>query len=331
MKLKWISILSLCLCLLSCFSPLAHAQNLLDDNLDEDKAEDTPLSAEKGPPLVNESIKKISRSQKIFILTNDNQAYGSGDFISLLIQNKLVCRALVAKNSDEKLAGIKIIKIYSLDLWKQLSPGKDVQVLRGDDSFYSSPKLVEKTKEKKGKNVDKIQSEDDLYNSTKLDEDDSTVEENSKRKIKTDNLLALNVGMIDGVDETGAGTRYTHLNGTWAYQIADNVFSEFTLGSNTVRDLPAIGIDTRMVSYSVRLKYTISAPFYSYIQPYVGYQVITAQSPGAESVSEFEMVDKLKKSRVIAGATILRRIVPGWFARVDFGSDILNGGLLLEF
>jgi hypothetical protein len=86
-----------------------------------------------------------------------------------------------------------------------------------------------------------------------------------------------------------------------------------------------------MVAYSARLKYTISAPFYCYIQPYLGYQIITAQSPGAQFPLELALVDQLKKSRIVGGATLLRRIVPGWFVRVDFGSDLINGGLLLEF
>lgn len=314
--------------------PESFAQNILDDNLDEDQGlentNDIPL--EKAPPLVEETIKSISNSQKIFVISNDNQAFSNGDFISLLLNNKLVARAIVAKNTETKLSGIKIVKVYSLELWKTLNAGKEVQILRGDDSYFSAQKIAEKNAKKKAEDNSKLKSEDDLYNSTTFaDGDDASMDENSKRQIKTDNLLAVNVGLIDGVSDTGATTRYTHLNGSWAYQIADNIWTEFVVGSNTIRDLPALGIDTRMVAYSVRAKYTIEAPFYSYIQPYLGYQVVTAQSPGAETDAEFLMVDQLKKSRVIAGASILRRIVPGWFVRVDFGSDLINGGLQLEF
>ncbi len=91
-----------------------------------------------------------------------------------------------------------------------------------------------------------------------------------------------------------------------------------------------------------KLKYTFNAPFYSYIMPYVGYQVIQVDSPGAgvddgtgipqETLdNEILAVDDLKKSTVIFGVTVLKRIVPGWFIRADLGSDILNGGLTLEF
>lgn len=316
------------------FTPEAFAQNILDDNLDEDQAIDltATTSNEKAPNLAIEIIKSISSSQKIFIITNENQSFGNGDFISLLLENKLVARALVAKNTESKLSGIKIVKVYALDLWKQLFVGKEVQVLRGDDSYFSAQKIAEKNAKKKTEDTSKLKSEEDLYNSTTLaDGDDASLEENSKRHIKTDNLLALNVGMIDGVSETGAATRYPHLNGSWAYQISDNIWTEFMLGSNTVRDFPIRQIDTRMTAYSVRAKYTISAPFYSYIQPYIGYQIITAQSPGAQTTEEFALVDKLAKSRIVAGASLLRRIVPGWFLRIDFGSDLINGGLQLEF
>jgi hypothetical protein len=309
--------------------PKAFSQDVLDDNLNEDELVDAPIQ-EKGPALVTETIKTISPSQKIFILSNKNQAFSNGDFISLLLQEKLVCRALVAKVTEANLSGIKIVKIYSLDLWKLLGPGKDVQVIRGDDSYYAPQKVV--AKEDKKKAVNKVQTEDDLYNSTTVAEgDDPTLEDNSKRNIKTDNLLALNIGLIDGVDDTGATKRYSHLNGSWAYQIGDNLWTEFSLGSNTIRDLPVLGVDTQLVAYSARIKYTIAAPFYSYVQPYVGYQVISAKSPGAQTAAELALVALMKKSRVVVGATILRRIVPGWFARVDFGSDLINGGLLLEF
>lgn len=79
--------------------------------------------------------------------------------------------------------------------------------------------------------------------------------------------------------------------------------------------------------------------------PYVGYQIIQAQSPGAgvydgvstpaptqeELDQELNGVNDLKKSSLIFGVTVLKRIVPGWFIRLDMGSDLLNAGLALEF
>lgn len=332
-----------CLLLLTVSS--LHAQSVLDDIEEEDRIDST-LTGEQAPNLVAETIKVISPSKKIFILTNENQSFSKGDFISLLITNKLVCRALVAKTTDEKLSGIKIVKIYNLSLWKQLSMGKEVLVLKGDDSYYTNKEKAPQTDQPKSKKDESIlQSDEDLFNSTSLsgNEDDLSMDENSKRLIKPDNLLSLNVGLIQAQDVDGASKRFTQINGAWAYQLSDNIWGEAGVGTNTIRDYPFSGLDTRMTNITVKAKYTFDAPFYSYFQPYVGYQTILVNSPSAgqdpgdgsrtqpELDNELKLVDDLKKSTVIFGVTILKRIVPGWFIRADLGSDIINGGLTIEF
>lgn len=335
------ALFALLLSLMTSSMPL-HAQNVLDDIEEEDRTE--TASNEQAPALVSETIKVIAPSKKIFILTNENQSFSKGDFISLLLTNKLVCRALVAKTTDQKLSGIKIVKIYNLNLWKQLVTGKEVLVLKGDDSYYINK---EKAPEKKVNTNDKkdefkVQTDEDLFNSTSLgNEDDLSMDENSKRLIKPDNLISVNVGLLQGKDIDGASKRYTHFNADWGYQLSDNIWAEAGLGTNTIRDYPTTSLDTRLINITVKGKYTFSAPFYSYLQPYVGYQTILAQSPSAgqnpdnnpaiDTAKEIQMVDSLKKSSVIFGVTILKRIVPGWFIRADFGSDIINGGLSLEF
>ncbi|MDO9182842.1 MAG: hypothetical protein Q7U04_10565 [Bacteriovorax sp.] len=332
-----------CLLFLLVAMPL-HAQNVLDDVEEEDRI-DTPTSGDVAPNLVAEKIINISSSKKIFILTNENQTFSKGDFISLLLANKLVCRALVAKTNQDKLSGIKIVKIYNLALWKQLNMGKQVLVLKGDDSFYTNKDKASLKNETVKKNDSKLQNEEDLFNSTSLssDEDDLSIDENAKRLIKPDNLLSLNVGLIQSKDVDGAAKKYTQINGAWSYQLTDNIWAEIALGTNTVRDYPVPGLDTRMVNIEVKGKYTFSAPFYSYIQPYIGYQTITASSPTAgtdpgdnsrtpeQLAAELQLVQDLRVSTVIFGVTILKRIVPGWFVRADFGTDIINGGLTLEF
>ena len=333
-----------CLLLAMAFTPL-HAQNVLDD-LEEEETIDTPLSGEQAPSLVSETIKVIAPSKKIFILTNENQSFSKGDYISLLLANKLVCRALIAKTTNEKLSGIKIVKIYNLALWKQLNMGKEVLVLKGDDSYYTNKeKAPEKEKSSKKKKDDsKLQTDEDLFNSTSLsgNEDDLSMDENSKRLIKPDNLVSFNVGLIQGKDVDGSTKRYTQINAAWGYQLSDNIWGEANVGTNTIRDYPSTGLDTRLINITVKGKYTFSAPFYSYIQPYVGYQTILAQSPSAGVAdanhtdqvaldNELQLVQDLKKSSVVFGVTILKRIVPGWFVRADFGTDIINGGLSIEF
>ncbi len=105
-----------------------NAQSVLDDLSGGD---DSFNSA----PLANEKIEKISISKRIFILSNNERSFDKGDFISLIFNDDLVVRALAAKTKDNK-SGVKIIKIYNLDLWNTLRAGSDVKVLRGDDSFY---------------------------------------------------------------------------------------------------------------------------------------------------------------------------------------------------
>ena len=72
--------------------------------------------------------------------------------------------------------------------------------------------------------------------------------------------------------------------------------------------------------------------------------MITANSPGAgvedptnaeytksDYDAELQRVDALKKNSFIAGVTILKRLVPGWFLRADLGTDLIGGGIALEF
>ncbi len=336
------------LCLLLTISITnTHAQNVLDD-IEEEERIDSPIDGERAPELVTESIRSISASKKIFILTNENQSFAKGDFISLLLANKLVCRALVAKTTSDKVSGIKIVKIYNLALWKQLNSGKEVLVLKGDDSYYSnSEKSSAKDKNDVQKKDDsKLQTDEDLFNSTSLtgNDDDLSLEESNKRLIKPDNLLSFNVGLIEGKDVDGTKKNYTQISGSWTYQLADNIWAEAAAGRNTVRDLPDTGIDTSLTNIEVRAKYTLSAPFYSYIQPYIGYQTILVSSPSAGTdpdgtsgksadalAAETALVESMKVSRPIFGVTLLKRIVPGWFARADLGTDIINGGLTIEF
>lgn len=322
---------------------VAHAQNVLDDIEEEDRLESTSGSNESAPNLVSETIKVIAPSKKIFILTNDNKSFSKGDFISLLLGNKLVCRALVAKVNEDLLSGIKIVKIYNVNLWKQLKVGKEVLVLKGDDSYYSNLEKTPKETAAKNKKESKVQDEDDLFNSTTVNDDDLSLEESSKRLIKTDNLISAGVGLLSAKTAEGDSARYTHVNASWGYQLADNIWAELALGTNSVNDYPSTGLDTRLISITTKLKYTINAPFYSYIMPYVGYQIIRADSPGAGVddgtgkqtpallADELTKVDSLKKSTVIFGATVLKRIVPGWFIRADLGTDLISGGLTLEF
>ncbi len=310
------------------FSLGINAQSVLDDLSGGD---DTFNNA----PLANEKIQKISISKRIFILSNNERSYDKGDFISLIFNDELVCRALAAKTKDNQ-SGVKIIKIYNLDLWNSLRAGSDVKVLRGDDSYYRKNK-------KDNVAESKIDDEDDLFNETTVLEDSLNIDDNKKRVIKTDNLVSLVLGKIEGLDTDGSPQRYNQLNAYWAYQVDDNIYVEAGYGQNLINDYPTLGLDAKLTNMVIRGKYTISGPMFSFIQPYVGFQVLGAESPGAgqqdpvdtRSAAELELelqkVEDLKKKSIVFGVTVLKRLVPGWFFRLDLGSDLISGGFSLEF
>lgn len=288
-----------------------------------------------GPSLSTEKIEKISASGRIFILSNNSASYGKGDFISLLIDKKLVNRALVAKTTGGS-GGIKIMKLYNPELHKLLRPGMEVQVIRGDDSYF---KLKPKQAVAEEKGI--IQDEENLFDETTLLEDDLSLEDNSNRHIKTDNIISLYLAQISGVNADSGSETYTQISGAYAYQISDNFWVELGYGQNVITDYPSGSIDTTYSNLVFKIKYTVAAPLYSYLQPYAGYQTTNATSPAAgsdgegiteeEKQLELDLVDDLKKSGPIFGVTILKRLVPGWFARLDIGSDSLNFGFSLEF
>ncbi|MBT3236830.1 MAG: hypothetical protein HN353_12820 [Bdellovibrionales bacterium] len=288
--------------------------------------------------LSDEKIIKISGSKRIFILTNAADFVHPGDFISILLDEKLVARALVAKVRGA-YSGIKILKIYSMERWSRLAPGGAIQVLRGDDSYYRKSKSNQDEADES-----LIDGDEDLFNGTSiLSEDDMEMSQNKRRAIATDNIISGGYAWIQGLDNDGSSASYEQFNGSWAYQIADNVWAEFLYGENLISGYPSNGLDTKMTNMTFRIKYTIKAPLYSFIQPYVGYQSIGASSPSAgeqnslgtllqaELDAELQQVENLKKSAFVIGVTLLKRLVPGWFIRLDAGSDLISGGLSFEF
>ncbi|EQC45114.1 hypothetical protein M899_3464 [Bacteriovorax sp. BSW11_IV] len=299
-----------------------------------DDFDDTASVEEVASDLPTEKIEKISASGRIFIITNTNQSFSKGDFISLIKFNKLVTRALVAKDTNG-IAGIKILKTYSLDLFKDLRVGDEVKVLRGDDSFF-------KVKKKEETETSKINEEEDLYNEDLITEDDLDLNENKNRAIKTDNIISASLGFLDTIDKDQNSIRLNQFNASWAYQFDDNIWGEVLYGEGTQKNFPDDGLGTKITNLTVRGKYTFAGPMFTYFQPYAGFQIINADSPGAGQPDaqktdpvalqkELDLVDSLKEKRVIFGVTVLKRLVPGWFMRGDFGNDMLNVGFSLEF
>lgn len=307
----------------------ASAQSLVEDaNLS------TPSAA--GENAFNETIKIISGSKKIFILTNNNQQLGPGDFISLALDNNLAARAVVAKTHQGQV-GIKILKIYSLAQWGRLRRDQEVQIIKGDDSMFGK-KVVATTEESP---TARIKSEEDLYTGDVVVDDDIGVfDENKNRHIKPDNVVALTGAFVEAaeVDSRGGKVRANEFGISWAFQFADNYFAEGLYGRALIDNFPGDGSQTLLNHLTARLKYNFKGPLYTFFMPYIGYHTYTVSSPEAGKTNidslnreELDAIDKLKKSGPVFGITVLRRLVPGWFIKADVGSDIINVGFAIEF
>ena len=124
-----------------------------------------------------------------------------------------------------------------------------------------------------------------------------------------------------------------------AYQVDDKYLDRSLIRSSDYPRFSWRPNRYQLTSLVFRLKYTIDIPFYSFIQPYAGYQIKSAHSSGAgtgeitaqQQEEELDLVEGLQSKQFIFGITILKRLVPGWFARLDLGSDALNFGFSLEF
>ena len=313
---------------------VCNGQSVIEDIANPD--EGSSLSSSLG----NEKIEKISSSRKIYLITNNNQSFQKGDFISLIFKGTMFARALVAKDIDG-LSGIKILKVYSSETASFVRPGHPIQIIRGDDSFFRKG-VMANAGDEKGLMV---QEEEDLFNKTALWEDENNGELSGKGPslIKQDNIISVWYGQVEGANLRGESDRYDQILASWGYQVGSNIWAEVSYGQNTINDYPELGLDTRLQNISVKFKYTISTPAYSYIQPYIGYQVVAPSSPGAGKQDptrpvgpeqldlELQRLELLKKNSPVFGIGVLKRLVPGWFVKFEIGSDIMGLGLALEF
>ena len=327
MKSLQFKIIYLLLCLGLCNQLLA--QSLVDDaNLS--------MAADGSAGTFPETIKIISASKKIFILTNNNQQLGPGDFISLALDNNLAARAVVAKVHQGQV-GIKILKIYSMAQWSRLRRDLEVQIVKGDDSLFGK-KAEAKVDESA---TAKIKSEEDLYTGDVVSDDDlGLIDENKNRHIKPDNVVSLSAAYISAneVDSRGGSMKAPMFGLSWAYQFTDNYFVEGVYGRATFDNYPADSTQTLVNQVVARLKYNIKGPAYTFFMPYLGYQANTVSSPDAGNSGnpatdeeENKVIDELKKSGPVFGVTVLRRLVPGWFVKADIGTDVINLGFSIEF
>jgi hypothetical protein len=343
MKSVLIPICYLFVCLgLHLISGNALAESIVNDLGDSEQAASSSTNnavPDSIDSLPVEIIKKQSASGRILILTNANTSFEPGDYLTLLINKKRIVRGVVAKLADGQ-GGVKIVRKFSDDFPKNLRPGTKVQVIRGDDSWLDSAMSLAQNDDK-----EMAKDERDLLGETSVVEDDIAVEENSKRAIKQDNLVGASYGKWSLVDNDGEPQMFSNMNARWAYQPVDNFWGEFVYGESLMGGFPAERFDTKVRSIILRFKYTVDMPFYSCLQPYFGYQFNIPQDPGAGSCEgegcdlltqedidwETELIQKVRTNKLVFGATINKRLVPGWFITLDIGTDTMSGGLSVEF
>lgn len=311
------------------FSLQIQAQSLVEDA-------NTSVNISSRDGVFTETIKIISNSKKIFILSNNNQSLTMGDFISIALGDNLAARAIVAKVHQGQV-GVKIIKIYSLAQWAKLRRGTDVLVIRGDDSAFGK-----KDETEVAEGGARIKNEEDLFTANVVVEDDlGDFEDNSKRHIKPDNVVSISASYLTAnVPEANGGgqERSLELGFSWAYQFRDNFFAEATYGRAVLKNYPANGIATLSNRLIGRIKFNIKGPAYTFFMPYVGFQSVTISSPDASQTGdptidreESDALNNLERSGPVAGITVLRRLVPGWFVKADIGTDLIDLGFAIEF
>lgn len=286
--------------------------------------------------LFSETIKIISSSKKIFILTNGNQQLGPGDFISLVLEDKLAARAVVAKTHQGQV-GIKILKIYSVAQWGKLRRNLEVQIVKGDDSKFGK-KPENKTENEPS--LAKIRSEEDLYTADVSGDDNGVIEENKSRHIRPDNIVSIwgSYFKANEIESRGGTLSQPMFGAAWAYQFTDNYFFEVVYGRALLDNYPADSTQTLINQVVGRVKYNIKGPAYTFFMPYIGFQNVSVSSPDAgkgpsasQNEEEIAVIEELKKSGPAFGITALRRLVPGWFIKADVGTDVVNLGFSIEF
>ena len=314
-----------------------YAQSVIDDI-------STEVNQEQSSALFTERINRISSSKKIFIITNENAQLNKGDFISLLNGKDIAARALVVKIKNN-IAGIKIIKIYSLINWSKLWVGKDIQIIRGDDSYYKKIAKNKKNGDKKKEDplkatprdpyIDKfgnssVSELEDLYNETD--------EVKTDRIIKTDNILSVTYKRSIKEDALGNESSLNIGRISWSYQVLSNVWVEGNFSrAAAIENFPGPGDSTGIDTLSASIKRCFSGPLYTYFMPFVGFEYHTVNSPDYEIGSasllnrEHEIIDDLNGTKIALGVTILKRLVPGWFLRGDITINGFDIGVSIEF
>ncbi len=306
-------------------SPSLFSQSLVDE------LETTTPTAQRGlnDNTFTEEIVVVSKSKRIFILTNKNQSLEPGDFVTMLVGDRKIVRGLIAKSREGKSA-FKVLKSYNDRAKSRLKRGMSVQLFRGDESLL--------TENEETKPELRINNEADLFSDNVLFEEEAPKKKTSS--IKNNNLIQSSIGLIQGIDNNGDAAFYNHFALSWSYRLKEFVWFESIFGYSTAKRFPSPDISTDLFNLTVRAKYTYELPFFSYLQPYAGLQIVIANSPeagsgplvsAAQANRELDLVDDIGKIAPALGVTYLKRLVPSWFVTVNMGLDLISVGLAIEY
>ena len=282
--------------------------------------------------LAKEKVMRVSGTKRILIISNSQDSYAKGDYVTILINKEPIVRGIIPKQKNN-VAAIKITKIYNEEVYSNIFVNQDIEVLRGDDSAYGKAAPEE--------SEFKITDAESLFDDTTLlDEDIYSEEAQEGGIIKNDNIVSVGLGLVDGFNSSGKEDTNTQYNASWSFQVEKNIWIEGFVGRHLIRGFPNEEIDTAVNQYIFRAKYSFEGPLYTVFMPYVGYKFATADSPGAGDVTsvgadaaerEKELVSSVEESEPVFGVTFFKRLVPGWFFRADVGTDLMGASLALEF
>ncbi len=274
-----------------------------------------------------ETLLDISISKTVFILSNTNNKLFEGDFLTISLQGKSVCRALVIKIKDNK-AAIHIKKIYSLTYWTFLKKNLIIDILKGDESELVShalnkkntPTLVNNSEDSLDEPLDNIESRDNKFFflgvSLGLDiKKDSLFENTQKYKYFPQYLIQL-------------GFKYHFLK-------IENLF-----GLSYYSQYPSEGMITFLVNAFPRIKVEFPVSDSLFLGCFGGMRIpLYISSPDAGTSSdatladnENKLIEHLKTYNFDFGVYVLTKILPGWSVELSSSLQIpIQLTLQMEF
>lgn len=312
-----------------------QAQSVIDELRAVSKG-DLPLKNQ----LFSETITTISTNRRIFITTNSNNKLMMGDFVSFIKDNQLILRALVVKTRDDR-SGLKIVKVYDQSLWGSLSTGYNVQMLRGDDSYFLSQlqKEQEAVLETSSNNTPNSESGTLTADEQMILGADFSFEKptDKARKINANHLVYATFGNFRSLGATGDADTYVHYRFGWGYQVLTNWWTDISYGYTVLKKYPEADIDTALNTITAKFGYIFELPIHSFIYAYGGLYNSIATSPGAgEAVSdaqaqqEVQMVRDVEGLGFLGGISFYKRLVPGWTFKVDLDLKNIGAGIMVE-